>query len=155
MLSHLCDESGVSFYTGPIDAVEWDQSTQDAVVRFQQWSNTNRGTSLEVDGSLGPDTRRALITEYMDKDGAMLPDTVKLQLHGCGEHHPIVPTADEVELALNRRAEIFLFEDQVEPPVPPSGAGPWLEYLQWIAGVVLSIDFGDKPMLIVSVDWEV
>ncbi len=155
MLSHVRGEDGAPFYNGPIDMVDWNASTRDAVMRFQRWSNANRKTSLVVDGSLGADTRRALITEYMDKDGATLPGSVTFQLHGCGEHHPIAPTADEVPHALNRRAEIFLFENQIEPPAPPGGSGPWPEYLLWVARVVLSIDLGDQPLIIVDVDWEV
>jgi len=56
--------------------------TETAVVWFQ------RTRGLEVDGWAGPDTRRALIEEYMGQDGTKLPDSATLTRHGCGESFP-------------------------------------------------------------------
>jgi outer membrane protein OmpA-like peptidoglycan-associated protein len=155
MLSHLADEAGLAFYRGPIDAISFDAATKTAVERFQAWSNAIKGTTLEVDGVLGPKTRRALVTAYMAEDGTTLPDTVEVATHGCGENHPIEPTGDEVEAQPNRRVEAFLFEAGIVPPPPPKGSGGACEeYPAWKAQVGIDIDVSDRPPALVAAAWE-
>jgi outer membrane protein OmpA-like peptidoglycan-associated protein len=92
---------------------------------------------LDVDGIAGKDTRTQLITEYMSLDGTTLPASLKPVLHGCGESFPAVPSGDDVEQDENRRVELFLFDEAIEPA--PSGeiSGPdSTEYGEWRARVV-------------------
>jgi len=137
MLSTLGPDGGL--YTGPVTGSN-TQATRDAVRRFQEWSNSSRGTSLAVDGAIGPATRDALVLAYMEQDGTTLPDDVTLTTHGCGEFHPEEQTADGVASATNRRVDVFLFEASVEPP-PVRCANPGCaEYEQWRAAVDEEID---------------
>ncbi|HEV8320741.1 MAG TPA: carboxypeptidase regulatory-like domain-containing protein [Myxococcota bacterium] len=109
-----------------------------SVAAFQ----TKKG--LNPDGAAGPDTRRALITDYMAEDKTGKPDSAELQTHGCGESHPEVPTADGVAEPRNRRVEVFLFEDKIDPapvnPCPqPGGCG---EHKRWKDSSRETIDLG-------------
>jgi hypothetical protein len=85
-----------------------------AVRRFQA------AKGLLVDGDPGPITRRALIADYMAIDGTTLPSGVRATAHGCGQCFLAVPTDDDVAEPENRRVEIFLFPDGIEPR--PSGS---------------------------------
>ncbi|MCA9708585.1 MAG: peptidoglycan-binding protein [Myxococcales bacterium] len=146
MLSAITDDAtGHVFYAGPITG--WlDAPTRDAVERYQ----ARRG--LAVDGVPGPQTRRALVTDYMQLDGTTLPDGTEVHRLGCGEHHNAVPTADGVAEPDNRRAEIFLFDPPpVEPPAPASCPGAGCPYETWRDRTVQTYDFGDE----VLVDWDV
>jgi outer membrane protein OmpA-like peptidoglycan-associated protein len=154
MLSHLTDAAGLRFYEGPIDAIAFDAATRTAVDRFQQWSNATQGTTLTVDGALGPKTRRALVTAYMAEDGTTLPETVELATHGCGENHPAEPTGDEVEEQENRRVEVFLFEAGIVPPPPAGGSGPCVEYPAWVAQVGIDIDLRDEVPELLGARWD-
>lgn len=102
-----------------------------AVRRFQA------AKELVVDGDPGPLTRKALIADYMAIDGTTLPRTINASAHGCGQSFLAVPTDDGVEELENRRVEIFLFPDGIDPR--PSGtiseAGT-SEYLAWNEAVV-------------------
>jgi outer membrane protein OmpA-like peptidoglycan-associated protein len=147
MLTAIVDEeTGEPFYTGEVHGV-LDAETQDAVSRFQ----TSRG--LDVDGFPGPQTRRALVTDYMKIDGTTLPEDADVSLLGCGEHHNEVPTDDEVEQDENRRAEVFLFDPgPVDPPAPDTCPGPGCPYETWKERTVKTFDFEhDEPI----VDWDV
>jgi len=144
MLSALPDESA-PFYTGPITGVA-DARTKEAVIDFQTFAN-GKGAKLDVDGVCGPLTRRELITHYMALDGTSLPPGTPLEMHGCGEFHNEVPTADGVANDENRRVEIFLFEGPVDPPkrTPcPSPGCP--EYPEWLRRTFETVDFReDEP----------
>lgn len=80
---------------------------------------------LSVDGDLGPNTRRALIEDYMALDGSTLPASITPQVHGCGESYPLADDAetldvdppDGVEDPTDRRVEVFFFD-------PPFGVLP-------------------------------
>ena len=108
MLAALPD-GAPPYYAGPTHG-QLDAAPQDAVRRFQ----ADHG--LTVDGAPGPQTRRALVTDYMDIDGTSLPAGTDIQRHGCGEHHNAVPTPDETDEQANRRVEVFFFEGPVAPP---------------------------------------
>src|SRR5690606_18313975 len=64
---------------------------EDSVRWFQ------RTRSLEVDGIVGPETRRQLISEYMAVDGTSLKSPrefdIEISVHGCGENFPLNATA--------------------------------------------------------------
>jgi outer membrane protein OmpA-like peptidoglycan-associated protein len=146
MLTAVVDDAGDPFYDGPVHGV-LDADTQDAVKRFQ----TSRG--LTVDGIPGPQTRRALVTAYMQLDGTTLPEGAEVELLGCGENHNEVPTDDGVEEDQNRRAEVFLFDPgPVDPPTPDTCPGPGCAYETWKERLSETIDFEDGMPV---ADWDV
>ena len=139
---------GPPYYAGPIHG-QLDAATQDAARQFQ----ADHG--LTVDGVPGPQTRRALITDYMATDGTSLPAGTTLARHGCGEHHPAVPTPDETDEASNRRVEVFFFEGPIAPPPQPRCPHPGCpEYPEWLRRTILTIDFTDEPAVITDAGWE-
>jgi outer membrane protein OmpA-like peptidoglycan-associated protein len=125
------------------DAVRWYQRTRD----------------LEVDGVAGPQTRRALVTEYMSLDGASLSDFVgdiEATAHGCGENFPLDDTGDELDAApaddrrdpTDRRVELFFFDPEFGITPPPAGtnsAAGSREYPLWRKRVaaVVELEAGD------------
>ncbi len=140
MLSAITDEAtGHLFYAGLVHG-SLDVETQDAVLSFQ----ASRG--LTVDGLPGPQTRRALVTDYMNLDRTTLPEGTEVRQLGCGEHHNRVPTDDGVDEPENRRAEIFLFDPPpVDPAVPGTCPGAGCPYETWKERVVETYDFEDEP----------
>jgi outer membrane protein OmpA-like peptidoglycan-associated protein len=97
-------------------------------------------------GTSGTATRRALVTEYMAEDQTKKPDATELQIHGCGESHPEIPTADGVSEQRNRRVEVFLFEQAIDPaPVNPCAPQPLgcQEYKSWKGAARETVDLGD------------
>jgi outer membrane protein OmpA-like peptidoglycan-associated protein len=117
------------------DIVEWFQRTR----------------HLKVDGKVGPETRRQLITEYMQLDGVNLIEDQALNLviesHGAGESFPLDETGlaldqiavDNVDDVFNRRVELFFFdEDFGIVPAPGAPDGP--EYLEWRKRAVENVD---------------
>ncbi len=114
-----------------------DRPPQDTPV---VWFQRTRG--LAVDGIAGPQTRRALVGEYMGLDETTLPDHVELVTHGCGENFPAVATGDGRSEQDNRRVELLFFEEEIEPPPPGKNSGPSSpEYPQWLAAVQQTFDF--------------
>ncbi|MEM6993625.1 MAG: OmpA family protein [Myxococcota bacterium] len=101
-----------------------------------------RTRGLADDGVAGPNTRAALIAEYMELDETSLPADVELVVHGCGENFPLDDTGEALDPdaadgevdALDRRVELFFFEGElgVLPPVAGdnSAAGSG-EYPEW------------------------
>jgi len=137
MLSTLNDSSGAPYYAGPITGAN-DSATQDAASGFQ----TDNG--LTVDGQLGPDTRRALVTKYMELEGTTLPADATLVTHGCGLFHPVDSTTQADQG--NRRVEIFLFEGPVDPPQENPCPSPGCsEYPQWVAQLKEDVDLCQPP----------
>jgi len=111
-----------------------------------------RTRELTVDGKAGPETRKQLITEYMALDGTSLKDDEQFQIditiHGCGENFPLDQTgleldqaaANDKEDALDRRAELFFFDDDFGIlPKPAASAGK--EYLAWRKAAAENHDF--------------
>lgn len=102
-----------------------------AVRRFQ----AARG--LVEDGDPGPITRKALVHDYMAIDGTTLPSGVRATVHGCGQAFLAVPTEDDVEMLENRRVEIFIFPDGIDPRPSGSISEPGsTEYPAWNEAVV-------------------
>lgn len=139
MLAAITDaETEAPFYEGTVDGFFGAASTA-AAKRFQ----SSRG--LSVDGIPGPQTREALITDYMALDGTSLPETAEVDLLGCGEHHNAVPTDDGVDEPENRRVEIFLFDPgPATPACPETCPGDGCAYEGWLADTVKTIDFEDS-----------
>ena len=77
------------------------------------------------------------------------------QTHGCGESHLAVPTGDNVDEARNRRVEIFLFEDHIDPPPASEPPGGCAEYPQWVARTVLTLDLADPEAPAVAAEAEI
>lgn len=139
MLTAIDDDTGRPFYAGPVHGTP-DAGTGDAVQRYQ----ASRG--LAVDGQAGPETRRALVTDYMNLDGTTLPTSATLETLGCGENHLEVPTADGIDEPANRRVEIFLFDGPPDPPNPGTCPGPSCAYPTWKERAIETIDFDhDQP----------
>ena len=111
-----------------------DRTPSEGSVR---WFQRTRG--LKVDGIAGPETRRALIKEYMSLDGTSLPKGVEVITHGCGENFPAEPTGDETEDAANRRIEIYYFDSELGVQPPPPGKNSKAgspEYPEWVRRAV-------------------
>ncbi len=137
MLATVLDPDGLPYYAAEITGAN-DAATQDAARRFQ----TDR--SLTVDGQLGPETRRALVTQYMQLTGTSLPSGTPIIEHGCGKYHPVDATtaADQG----NRRVEIFLFDGGVDPaPQNPCPSPGCTQYAQWLGLTSDTRDLCDGP----------
>jgi outer membrane protein OmpA-like peptidoglycan-associated protein len=140
-----------------------DWSTRPAGADPVTWFQETRG--LQIDGDAGEETRRALITEYMQRDGTTLPEGVVIETHGCGEAFPLDATGHEIDEAptdgvgdpIDRRVEVFFFGDSlgVQPPAPgeTSGAGS-TEYLSWRQRAQMGYEqvFGAEAIEIVLLD---
>jgi outer membrane protein OmpA-like peptidoglycan-associated protein len=76
-----------------------------------------RSRGLEANGVASPQTREALITEYMALDGTTLPAGVEMGVYGCGERFPVgedgttvdTDAPDGHEDQLDRRVELLFF----------------------------------------------
>jgi len=102
------------------------------------------GPTIEEDGMIGPQTRRALIRSYMAHDDTTLPEGVTPQVHGGGENFPLGEDGEQLDDApaegqedrTDRRAELLFFDGDmgVQPPPPgsTSSAGS-AEYPEWRA----------------------
>lgn len=108
-----------------------EHSLEGATKRFQI------AQGLAVTGELDEATRRALIAEYMAIDGTSLPGGVTAVPHGCGQHFLAVQTEDDVEALANRRVEVFLFPEGIDPPPPARLSEPGsAEYPAWLESIV-------------------
>jgi len=114
---------------------------------FVRWFQRTR--ELKVDGIAGPQTRKQLITEYMELDGITLPGdddfTLEVVAHGCGENFPLDETGDGLDSRpaaerdgksdmRQRRVELFFFDAEFgvvpKPPGENSRAGS-TQYPEW------------------------
>jgi outer membrane protein OmpA-like peptidoglycan-associated protein len=113
-----------------------------------RWYQSTRG--LTVDGDAGPQTRHALIKEYMDIDGTTLPSDIRMETHGCGENFPAPPESSGMASAAmlidsqesERRVEMFFFDNPIRPgsrppailPPPPGQNSPpgSKQYPEWL-----------------------
>lgn len=125
MIEAVADDNG-EIIPGGTSAVRWYQETR----------------GLTVDGDAGPQTRQALIAEYMALDKTTLPKEIRLTTHGCGENFPATQTVDGASEQTNRRVEIFFFDNPIRPPERPEGILPappgsnspagGREYAEWV-----------------------
>ncbi|HTQ02489.1 MAG TPA: peptidoglycan-binding protein [Polyangiaceae bacterium] len=128
---------------------------EDPVTFFQ------RTRGLTVDGIAGPETRQALIEEYMAEDETTLPDDVTITTHGCGEFFPLDSTGDDIDsdpkdgahVAGDRRVELFFFEDAFGIQPPPPGKNSQKdsrEYPEWRKRAALLLEselrFSDRSI---------
>jgi outer membrane protein OmpA-like peptidoglycan-associated protein len=121
-----------------------------------------RTRGLQVDGIAGPETRRQLISEYMELDGATFGDDAReitITTHGCGENFPLDSTGlalDERAVAernseddpLDRRVELFFFDPEfgIVPKPPGENSGPGsTQYLEWRKAAEEVFDFPVLP----------
>ncbi|MBC8072858.1 MAG: carboxypeptidase regulatory-like domain-containing protein, partial [Deltaproteobacteria bacterium] len=114
-----------------------EQPDGDRVAYFQ----SSRG--LDVDGDIGPQTRRQLVTEYMALDGSSLPSDISPIAHGCGESFPLADDGVELQAAApagesdsaDRRVELFFFDPPfgvLPPPPGPNSPPGGIEYREWL-----------------------
>ncbi len=123
-----------------------------------------RTRELEVDGVAGEKTRRALIAEYMTLDGVSLSEfagEIDATAHGCGENFPLdeegeqvdKQPADEKRDRIDRRVELFFFDDEfgITPPPPGPNSKPLSkEYPLWrkrVASIVELTPETDGPLV--------
>jgi outer membrane protein OmpA-like peptidoglycan-associated protein len=145
MLSTVLDSDGDTFYHGPIHG-GLDTATRTAYRDFQIFWNDNgpgQHSPLRKDGTPDQATRKALVQLYQSLDGTTLPKNATVLTHGCGEFHNDVPRGNEVDEPRNRRVEVFLFDDAVDPPAQktcpsPSGCS---EYAIWKDRSRETVDF--------------
>lgn len=121
-------------------AGEKGNGMRDRVRHFQ------RTRGLVTDGKVGPETRRALVTEYMALHQAAVPEEMTVEVHGCGEYFPLVGSDDpparaasrRVQDATDRRVELFVFADGLGVLPPPAGRSSRegaTEYPEWLSRV--------------------
>ena len=88
---------------------------------------------LTADGLIGPNTRRELILDYMDRDGTSLGNgefQINVTAHGCGENFPLNEAGDDLDAApapnatdeKDRRVEFFFFPASTGILPPPPGS---------------------------------
>jgi len=118
-----------------------------------RWFQRTRG--LTLDGIAGPQTRGALVAEYMALDGTTLPAGSPLTAHGCGESFPLpdddlarltadLDPDDEARKQAHRRVELYFFDRAmgIQPPPPGDISPPGsLEYPEWVARARETRDF--------------
>jgi outer membrane protein OmpA-like peptidoglycan-associated protein len=98
---------------------------------------------LVVDAKLGPNTRRALITEYMAAPGTTVPKDTELTAHGCGPHFPLAPD-DPPNHTHDRRVELFFFDRDLgilPPPQAEISPADSPEYPEWRRRAAETHDF--------------
>ncbi len=132
-------DGGTPFFTGAITGKK-DKAYTAAVKHFQTWCN-GQGKKLPTDGVADATTREELITRYMGLDGTNLPSSVVIKTHGCGESHNHTTTADGVPNSSNRRVEIFMFEDAIEPAPQancpqPAGCPEWAQWGKRVTNLI-------------------
>ncbi len=133
MLNRL-PESGPFFFQGKPSGANTAEHLA-AVKAYQQ------SKGLKVDGIAGPNTRKALITDYMSLDQTSLPKGLTLTTHGCGENFPVDDTADGVRNPENRRVEIFFFDEGIDPsPAGKISKKGAKEYPKWLEQVSETVD---------------
>ncbi|HKP97063.1 MAG TPA: peptidoglycan-binding protein [Fibrobacteria bacterium] len=133
MLSAL-PKGGNPFFTGEASGAA-GQATDAAVLAYQ------KSKGLKEDGKAGPDTRKALIRDYMLLDETKLPAGITVTTHGCGEFFPETATGDGVRNRDNRRVELFFFDGPIAPPPPAKKSkrsSP--EYPQWLKQVTETVE---------------
>lgn len=142
MLMHL------GLYAGPADGSHRASYVQ-AVRDFQA------GNQLHADGDIGIVTRVALIDAY--QRGLVIDEFAADRFHtdavfGCGEAFPRVPTADGVESQQNRRVEIVLRREPIEPVDPATQRGPTVPYPDWLQPEMPEgSEGGELPNVVVAV----
>jgi outer membrane protein OmpA-like peptidoglycan-associated protein len=104
-----------------------------------RWYQETRG--LKADGIAGPNTRTALIKEYMAQDETTLPTSVSITTHGCGENFPLPEPPPSQQAASDRhsdqehrRVEFFFFKKPfgIAPPPPGQNSPPGsTQYQEW------------------------
>jgi hypothetical protein len=118
-----------------------DSSERDVSEAPVRWFQRTRG--LKTDGIAGPETRGALVKEYMALDGTSLPKGTEVVAHGCGENFPVDATGDDVSDPDNRRVEVFFFDSVlgVQPAPPSKNSKPnSLEYPEWVKRAKQTVD---------------
>ena len=113
---------------------------------------------LPETGKPDRETRLELVRAYMALDGTSLDAKAPVATHGCGLTHPTPETEGDPALTpaerakakpdqpVNRRVEVFLFEEKIEPaprtPCPSSGC---VEYQKWVDQQILDVDLDQPP----------
>lgn len=139
LLRTIKDSSGNAFYSGEVNG-NLDGATRQAVKDFQH------SRLLTETGTPDDDTRLEMVRAYMALDLAPLPKDPPLAIHGCGETHPLSPPGSPPDQQMDRRVEIFLFEEKIDPPPrTPCPTAGCTEYPTWVKQTVLTVDLDQPP----------
>ena len=103
-------------------------------------------------------TRLDLVRAYMALERTSLDAKTPLETHGCGLAHPTPETEGDPSLSpeerakakpdqpVNRRVEIFLFEEKIDPlPQKPCPVEGCAEYAKWVDQKILDVDLDAPP----------
>ena len=144
MMLQSLGQNGYSFYPGIIDGKKRPEF-KEAIIKFQE------SKQITPNGVLDDDSRLVLIKEYMDEDETTISKATVTMVHGCGEEHPIIKTADEQENAKNRRVELLFFQHAIDPePKQCTIPGGCEEYEHWINQVTETIDLSNEAADIIE-----
>lgn len=146
MLSTLPEGEDTKFYAVSPPTGRKDASTSSAVKAFQAWSNQTKGTALPIDGAAGRATCTEIVRAYMAFEGTSIPEATVTKTHGCGEFHPQNPTPDGVADPENRRVEIFVFTDGIDPQPVACRSPGCSRYKQWVDKLVETVDFTTEDL---------
>jgi outer membrane protein OmpA-like peptidoglycan-associated protein len=135
-------------YDDPNPYLRWGAAEDKAMLGALGYSPNVIGVSdfqdrhaLPVTGDLDEVGRRALIGEYMALEGTVLPQDVTPIVVGGGEHYPEVPAGEWDDVPHNRRTELFLFDEGLDPPAPGDLLGPDAPaYAAWVEQVEQTVD---------------
>jgi outer membrane protein OmpA-like peptidoglycan-associated protein len=140
----------------------------DVTLAYQKWHNSLDSRSaarplphgweqLEEDGKIGPATRRQLVVDYMNIDGASLDADVQIFSVGCGERYPLKDAEGEIDAnpkdgqheQEDRRVEVFFFPKSrgISPPV--DGHKESGQYPTWRQQATLLDEIGGEWQLVV------
>jgi peptidoglycan hydrolase-like protein with peptidoglycan-binding domain/phage baseplate assembly protein gpV len=141
MLATVKDSDGTPFYDGEIDG-KAGPKTEAAYRKFQ------RSRLLDERDTATPEMRRELVREYMKLEGTSLPKGTTLEIHGCGQTHPLPETEGDSnpDQPKNRRVEVYLFDGPIDPrPVDREPPGGCQEHAKWVGQMILDVDLDQPP----------
>jgi hypothetical protein len=139
MLSAL-PEGEEPFYKGNAPGIT-DNATINAIKKFQNYANENQGATLSVDGKVGPETRKALVSAYMAIEDTTLGSDIVPVTHGCEGHFDDTATEDGLQPD-DRRIEVFFFENEITPePEGKTSSEGASDYPGWVSCVKETEDF--------------
>jgi hypothetical protein len=141
MLSVLPEGDGPKFYDGTPDGNSYGAKHSDAVLAFQK----SVGLSATGDDST-PGTKRKLIEAYQAIQGTALTQGTAVEVVACNGYHPIDhPGVDQYDSEINRRVELFIWDQgqTIEPPPDACRKSPHpgcTAYDAWVQAVHHEID---------------
>lgn len=129
------------------DTAMFIKVTGNASMTKQALKDYQQSKGLTNDGMIGPKSRKQLITDYMALDGTSLPAGITPIAHGCGESFPVENTGDGQNEEKNRRVELFVFEEEIDPAPSGDVSKPAsAEYPAWLERVVETVELNREAI---------